>query len=96
MPPTDAEMAARAVLAGVADPTSKSGQGAVEMIRILKNAKDSAGKARTQAINQMKAPVVTGPSELRETIDGLSAGALTARCKCFRLSRLDNPTAAAK
>ena len=59
--PTDAEMAARAVLAGVADATSKSGQGAVEMIRILKSAKDSAGKACTQAINQMEGPGRYGP-----------------------------------
>ena len=66
------------------------------MIRMLKSAKDSAVKARTQAVNQMKALVVTAPAELRETIDGLSAGALTARCKSFRPGRLDNPTAAAK
>ena len=52
--PTDAEMAARAVLSGVADATPKSGEGEVEMIRMLKSAKDSAVKARTQAFNQMK------------------------------------------
>ena len=63
--------AARAVLAGVADATPKSGEGEVEMIRMLKSAKDSAVKARTQAINQMKALVVTAPAELRETLDGL-------------------------
>ena len=45
--PTDAEMAARAVLAGVADATPKSGEGEIEMIRMLKSAKDSAVKART-------------------------------------------------
>lgn len=44
--PTDAEMAARAVLAGVANVTPKSGEGEVEMIRMLKNTKDSAVKAR--------------------------------------------------
>ena len=43
--PTDAEMAARAVLAGIADVTPKSGEGEVEMIRMLKSAKDSAVKA---------------------------------------------------
>ena len=37
--PTDAEMAARAVLAGVADATPKSGEGEVEMIRMLKSGK---------------------------------------------------------
>ena len=44
---TDAEMAARAVLAGVADATPKSGEGEVEMIRMFKSTKDSAVKART-------------------------------------------------
>ena len=67
--PTDAEMAARSVLAGVADAIPKSGKGEVEMIRMLKSAKNSAVKARTQAVNQMKALVVTAPAELREKLD---------------------------
>ena len=94
--PTDAEMAARSVLSGVADATPKSGKGEVEMIRMLKSAKNSAVKARTQAINQMKALVLTAPAELRETLDGLTANALAARCRGFRPGRLGNPTAAAK
>ena len=72
---TDAEMAARAVLVGVADAIPKSGDGEVEMIRMLKSAKDLAIKARTQAVNQMKAMVVTAPAELRETLDGLATNA---------------------
>ena len=94
--PTDAEMAARAVLAGVAKATPKSGKGETEMIRTLKSAKDSAVKARTQAVNQMKALVVTAPAGLRETLDGLTATALAARCRSFRPGRLEDPTAAAK
>ncbi len=94
--PTDAEMAARAVLAGVADAIPKSGQGEVEMIRMLKSAKDSAVKGRTQAINQMKALIVTAPAGLRETLDGLSVSALVTRCRSFRLHRLSDPTSAAK
>ena len=94
--PTDAEMAARAVLAGVADAIPKSGPGEVEMIRMLKSAKDSAVKARPQAINQMKALIVTAPASLRETLDGLSASALAARCRSFRVRRLSDPTTAAK
>ena len=43
----------------------KSGLDKVEMIRMLKIVKDSAIKARTQAINQMKALIVTAPLELR-------------------------------
>ena len=94
--PTDAEMAARSVLAGVADATPKSGEGEVEMIRMLKSAKDSAIKARTQAVNQMKALVVTAPAELRETLEGLTTTALITRCRSFRPGRLDSPKAAAK
>ena len=93
---TDAEMAARAVLAGVANTTPKSGEGDVEMIRILKTAKDSAIKARTQAINQMKSLVITAPAEVREKLDGLNTNALATRCRNFRPGRLDSPTAAAK
>ncbi len=94
--PTDAESAARAVLAGVAAAIPKSGQGEVEMIRMVKSAKDPAVKARTQAINQMKALIVTAPASLRETLDGLSVGALATRCRNFRVRRLSDPTSAAK
>lgn len=59
--PTDAEMAARAVLAGVANATPKSGEGEAEMIRMLKSTKDSAVKARTQTINQRRS-TICGPS----------------------------------
>ena len=94
--PTDAEMAARAVLAGVADAIPKSGQGEVEMTRMLKKAKDSALKARTQAVNQMKALIVTAPAKLRESLNGLAADPLASRCRRFRPGPLDDPTAAAK
>ena len=83
-------------LQGVADATPKSGEGEVEMIRMLKSTKNSAVKARTQAVNQMKALVLTAPAGLRETLDGLSTSALVKRCKSFRPGRLGNPTAAAK
>ena len=66
------------------------------MIRMLKSARDSAVKARTQAINQMKALVVTAPAELRESLDGLTTSALAKRCGNFRPSRLNDPKAAAK
>ncbi len=54
------------------------------MIRMLKNTKNSAVKARTQTINQMKALVVTAPAELRETLDSLAVGALVKRCARLR------------
>jgi transposase len=67
----DAEAAARAVQAGTATATPKSGDGAVEMIRALRVARRSAMKARTQAVNQLKALTVTAPDVLREHIRGL-------------------------
>ena len=94
--PTDAESAARSVLAGVADATPKSGEGKVEMIRMLKGAKDSAVKARTQAFNQMKALIVTSPAQLRESLSGSTTAALVSVCRGFRPGGLDSPTAAAK
>ena len=84
------------MLAGVGDATPKSGEGEVEMIRMLKSAKDSAVKARIQAVNQMKALVMTAPAGFREILDGLSATALAARCKGLRPGRLEDPPAAAK
>ena len=86
----------RAQCLHVADATPKSGEGEVEMIRMLKSTKNSAVKARTQTVNQMKALVVTAPAELREKLDGLGTSALVKRCRSFRPGRLDSPTAAAK
>lgn len=94
--PTDAEMAARAVLAGSATATPKSGKGEVEMIRMLKTTKDSAVKARTQAVNQLRALIVTAPAALREAFRGLSRGAVIARCASLHPGHLVNPTTAAK
>lgn len=94
--PTDAEMAARAVLAGVADGTPKSGLDQVEMIRMLKNTKDSALKARTQAMNQIRALVITAPGQLRQELDHLTPGALVSRCLRLRPGALVTPMAAAK
>ena len=93
--PTDAEMAARAVLAGVANSTPKSGEGEIEMIRMLRSTKDSDVKASTQAVNQMKSRVVAAPARLRETLDGLTAAALAARRRSFRPGRPGDPIAAA-
>ena len=94
--PTDAESAARSVLAGVADAIPKSGEGEVEMIRMLKSGKDSAVKARTQALNQMKALIVTAPAPLRESLSGSTTAALVSRCRGLRPGPLDGTTAAAK
>jgi transposase len=62
--PTDAEAAARAVLAGEATATPKARSGIVEAIRVLRVARSGAVKARTQAANQLRDLLVTAPEEL--------------------------------
>jgi transposase len=65
----DAESAARAVLACQATASAKASDGPVEMIRMFKLAKASAIKARTQAINQLKAVLAgAGPGTAREAV----------------------------
>lgn len=68
----DAESAARAVLAGEADGQPKSGDGTVEMIRHLKIARDTALKARTQAMVTLKTLLVNAPQPLRERFISIS------------------------
>ncbi len=94
--PIDAEMAARSVLSGVATGTPKDGDGKVEMVRMLKLAKDSGVKARTQSLNQIRAILVTAPTDLREELTSLPVGKLLQRCAAFRPGKLTCPTDTAK
>jgi transposase len=71
--PLDAQAAARAVQAGQATVIPKAGTGQVEMIRSLRVARQTAMRAHTQAINALKALLVTAPVELRQQLRGLSA-----------------------
>jgi transposase len=76
----DAEVAARAVLSGRAHGSAKAGDGPVEMLRMFKLATSSAIKARTQAINQLKAVIIAADPQLRETPSGLRNLQLIRRC----------------
>jgi transposase len=86
---SDAEAAARAVLAGEASGVPKSGDGEVEMIRTLRAARRSAIKARTQAANQLQGLRVTAPEQLRRRLRGLSTKELVSVAARFRLA--DDP-----
>ena len=81
---TDAQGAARAVLNGQATAVPKSGNGRVEAIRMLSVARRSATKARTQAINQLHALVVTAPDQVKHQLGGLSPKARVKACAGFR------------
>jgi len=94
--PIDAEAAARAVLSGTALSVPKSGTGHVELIRMIKVARDTAVRARSQALITLKTVIITAPAELRETLDGLAAKPLVERCASFRPGLVTAPIAAAK
>jgi transposase len=80
----DAELAARAVLAGTATGRPKGADGEVEMIRTLRVTRRSAVKARAQAINQLKNLLITAPEGLRSELRGLSTAKLVAKVSEFR------------
>jgi transposase len=68
--PIDAELAARAVLAGTATTQPKDADGEVEMIRTLRVTRRCAVKARAQAVNQLKNLLITAPEGLRSELCG--------------------------
>jgi len=72
--PLDAYSAARAALSGAASVVPKLRDGPVEAIRALRVARSSAVKPRSQATNQIKALIVTGPAQLREQLRHLPLG----------------------
>ncbi len=94
--PIDAEAAARAVLSGEAHGTPKADTDEVGMIRVLRVARRSALKARTQATNQMQAILVCAPASLREELRALSLSKLVTQAVGFRPGPATNPTAANK
>jgi transposase len=94
--PVDAEAAARAALAGDATTTPKTHDGYVEMIRVLRVARRSAMKARTQAANQLHALVVNAPDDLRTELRALTLTALVTRAARLRIGPITTPTAATK
>jgi transposase len=85
--PLDAQNAARAVLSGRARARAKTGDGPVQIARMYKLTKVSAVKARTQAINQLKAVLVTADPVLREELAGLGNAELFRTCAQFTDAR---------
>jgi len=95
--PLDAEAAARAVLSGQATALAKSGTSSVEMVRHLKLARDSAVKARAQAMQMLKALIVSAPAELREQLEGIRGKVTLVRhLAALRPGPMTSTTASAK
>lgn len=91
----DAEHAARQVLSGHRAPVPKTASGAVEALRLLKIARDTAVKARTSAIITLKATLVTAHEELRGELEPLSDYELITACAALEPgAELDDPGAA--
>ena len=94
--PTDAEAAARAVLSAEAAGSPKAGDDLVEMIRVLRVARSTAIKARTQAINALRSLLVTAPPELRDQLRALSTSRLVGKAAQLRPGERVSPLTASK
>jgi transposase len=82
--PQDAVTAARTALSGDACGAAKTRDGNVEAMRVLRVARFSARKARTQALNQMRSLISTAPDCIREELRELRAGPMLERAAAYR------------
>jgi transposase len=85
------------VLGGQATGLPKASTGRVEMIRHLKVARDTAVKARTQAMLTLKAVIIAVPAILREKLEAITGTmALVRHLAELRPGAMTSPTASAK
>lgn len=93
----DAESAARSVLNGQATAQAKAQTGSSEMIRQLKIVRDSAVKARSQAMVTLETMIINAPSELRDVLDQVRGSIdLVRHLAALRSGDLSSPMASAK
>jgi transposase len=87
----DSEQIARSVLAetGTAAPKSKSGP--VEVIRMLRVARASAVRARTQAFNNLFGTMVSAPSPVRDQLVELTRRTFVNHCLALEPERRHTP-----
>jgi transposase len=82
--PEDAISAARAAQGGDANGAAKTRDGNVEAMRVLRVARSSARRSRTQAINQMRSLISTAPESLRAELRDLSIYQVLERASNYR------------
>lgn len=93
----DAESAARSVMNGQATAHAKAQTGSSGMIRHLKVARDSAVKAKSQAMITLKTLIVNAPAGLHDTLDGIRGRITLVRdVAAMRPGEITSPTASAK
>jgi transposase len=94
--PQDAINAARAAQSGDAHGLAKTRDGNVEAMRVLRVARVSARKARTQTLNQMRSLISTAPDDLRGELRDLNVYRLLERCSAYRPRAGRDPRAITK
>ena len=94
--PQDAISAARAAQSGDSCGLAKTRTGNVEAMRVLRVARWSARKARTQALNQMRALIATAPDEIRCDLRDLNVHRLLERATSYRPGQRRDVNAATK
>ena len=82
--PEDAISAARSAQSGDSAGEAKTRDGNVETMRVLRVARNSARKARTQALNQMRSIISTAPDEIRSELRDLSGYRMVERASSYR------------
>ena len=82
--PQDAITAARAAQSGDAVGQAKTRNGNVEAMRVLRVARSSARKARTQALNQMRSIISTAPEPIRAELRDLNVYRLLEHAAAYR------------
>ncbi len=92
----DAEHAARQVLSGEAASVPKTSDGNVEVLRLVKIARDTAVKSRTQAVIALKSALVTAPDEIRAELEGLSDFRLITACAALSEAPPSEPASAVR
>lgn len=93
----DAESAARSVLNGQATAVAKAQTGSSEMIRHIKIARDSAVKAKSQAMITLKTLIINAPAELRDALAQIRGRiGLIRHAAALRPGDITSPTASAK
>lgn len=89
----DAERAARQVLQGQAGATPRLGS-ETQALRALLVAREGAVLARSAALNELRALLVSAPPPLRERLQGLPRGVLVEACARLRPGRAGSERAA--
>lgn len=93
---TDAVAAARAAQGGDATGSAKTRDGNVEAMRVLRVARLSARRSRTQAINQIRSLVSTAPEELRAELRDLSIYKILTIASAYRHTERTDVTTVTK